>query len=123
TVRGMRSDDNTASITGITSTYYAQNGWRSLGSTTSGNGIVTIDLFPGNYDFRATLNSTADTLNNVTVNGDGATANVETNVDFYPTQLTLLALNSDSVGVQNVTNAFKATPTSSWTNIGNSNTN
>lgn len=120
TVRGMRSSDNTAAIPSISTRYFAQNAWRTFG-TTNASGVVDLDLFPGQYDFSGTLNSTSDTLYNVTISGNGATSNVKQNVDFYPTQVTLLALNSDSVGVVSVAHSFKPTPSAAWRSIGNSN--
>src|SRR5690606_21963455 len=72
---------------------------------------------------RATLSVSADTFENYLVVGTGDTANAISVLDLYPHQITFLGLNSDSVGVQGISNQFKLSSVTNWSTAGTTNAN
>ena len=78
--------DNSNPISGV-DMHYHSGYWRSIG-TTGASGESMKELFPGNYNFKASIGGTNNTQNHA-VPGDSKTPGMSTTVSFSPTRVEL----------------------------------
>ncbi|MDV7395736.1 hypothetical protein RZS08_30380, partial [Arthrospira platensis SPKY1] len=78
--------------------------WRGLGKTDV-SGYRGAELFPGTFDFKASLNGTA-AQQNKTISGDGVTSGTKTKVTFHTSAANIYALQHDSSPFQDVNVSF-----------------